>query len=171
VAGPNHEMDWLTFEWDDALKGYVSGLTDSVDTILLGRKLAEGFIPHWAAHPEMEGADIFNPTPKVVFTKTLERSPWDNTTLATGDLIEEVNRLKAREGEGDLIAYGGATFVSALIRAGLVDEYYLFVNPVVLGAGLPIFQDRDARQKLTLKESRAFPCGIVVLAYEPAPAT
>jgi len=76
IGGPNSEMDWLVFGWDDELKNYVRALTDSVDCILLGRKLAEGFFPHWAAHPELEGADIIYKLRKVVFTKTLAQSEW-----------------------------------------------------------------------------------------------
>ena len=98
ISGTNGEMDWLTFDWSEDLKEYVRRLTDPVDTILLGRKLAEGFIPHWtealqSPEPE-EGAEKFVHTPKVVFTKTLTTSEWDNTVLAKGDLLEEINILK-----------------------------------------------------------------------------
>lgn len=166
IAGPNGEMDWVNFNWDDEIKSYVTAITEPVDCIILGRKLAQGFIPHWTSHPELEGATKFIHTPKVVFTKTLEQSEWENTVLATGDLVEEVNKLKSQEGS-DLIAYGGATFVSSLIKAGLIDEYHLFVNPAVLGKGKPIFQELADTQKLELKQSVAFPCGIVVLCYTP----
>lgn len=74
IAGPNGEMDWMAWNWDDALKNYVTAITAPVDCIILGRKLAEGFIPHWAANPEQEGADKMNNTAKVVFTKTLDKS-------------------------------------------------------------------------------------------------
>ena len=73
-AGPNGELDWLIMDWDDGLKQYVTEITEPVDCILLGRKLAQGFIPHWAAHPEEEGAEKINQTQKIVFTKTLKTS-------------------------------------------------------------------------------------------------
>src|SRR5690242_1540763 len=92
IAGPNGEMDWLVFNWDDELKNYVKELTEPIDCIVLGRKLAQGFIPHWASHPEQEGADTFNNAAKVVFTKTLEESQWDNTVLAKGDLVDEITQ-------------------------------------------------------------------------------
>lgn len=161
IAGPNGEMDWVNMSWDDALKNYVIALTEPVDTLVLGRKLAEGFISHWAAHPEMEGAEKFNTTPKVVFTRTLKSSPWENTKLATGDLASEINKLKSQEG-GDLIAYGGSTFVSALLQHGLIDELHLFINPVALGSGMSIFANR---QNLVLKQAQTFACGITVLCY------
>lgn len=168
IAGPNGEMDWLTFNWDDQLKNYVGEITEPVDCIVLGRNLAQGFIPHWAAHPELEGAEKINQTAKVVFTKTLETSEWGNTALATGDLVEEINKLKSQAGN-DIIAYGGGTFVSSLIKAGLVDEFHLFVNPVALGKGMAIFQGLADKQKFELKKSTAFPCGVVVLCYEAKP--
>lgn len=165
IGGPNGEMDWVIFNWDDALKNYVKELTEPVDCIVLGRKLAQGFIPYWTSHPEQEGADIFVNTPKVVFTKTLEQSEWENTVLAKGELADEINNLKQQSG-GDIIAYGGAAFVSSLIREGLIDEFHLLVNPVAIGSGLPIFNLLAGKQPLTLVKSTSFACGIVALQYE-----
>ncbi|GAB3494074.1 dihydrofolate reductase family protein [Spirosoma knui] len=166
IAGPNNEMDWIAFDWDDELKRYVTALTEPVDCIVLGRNLAQGFIPHWASHLEEEGAETMNSTPKVVFTKTLEDTEWPNTVLAKGDLTEEIMSLKQQTG-GDIIAYGGATFVSALIKHNLIDEYHLFVNPASIGSGRPIFDQLDRNRPLTLLQSKSFACGIVVLHYEP----
>ena len=172
IAGPNGEMDWMTFNWSDDLIAYVTELTDSFDTILLGKNLAQGFIPHWAnvaanpENPEHSAGLIFNGTDKVVFTKTLETSEWPNTVLAKGDLVEEVNRLKNQSGK-DLIAYGGGQFVSSLIQAKLIDELNLFVNPAVLGKGMSIFQSVTEKQSYELLGARAFACGIVVLTYKP----
>ena len=166
IAGPQGEMDWANRNWDDELKKYVGEITEPVDCIVLGRKLAQGFIPHWASHPEEEGADKFNQTHKVIFTKTLAGSEWDNTVLAQGDLVAEITKLKQLAGQ-DLIAYGGATFVSALIKHGLIDEFHLFINPAVLGNGLTIFKELDHPQALTLIKATSFDCGIVVLHYEP----
>jgi dihydrofolate reductase len=166
IAGPNGEMDWLVRDWDAGLKNYVTGITDPVDCIVLGRKLAQGFIPYWAANPAEEGADKINNTKKVVFTKTLETSEWDNTVLAKGDLADEIINLKNGEGR-DIIAYGGATFVSALIKHGLIDEFHLFINPTAIGNGLAIFKELDRKQNLTFVKSTSFECGIVILHYEP----
>jgi dihydrofolate reductase len=166
IAGPNGEMDWMVFNWDNEINKYVTELTEPVDTIVLGRKLAQGFIPHWASHPEEAGADKFNSTKKVIFTKTLDKSEWDNTVLAKGDLVDEINRLKNQDGQ-DIIAYGGATFVSALIKHGLIDELHLFINPAVIGSGMSIFKELDSKQYLTLVKSTAFECGIVILHYAP----
>lgn len=172
IAGTNGEMDFVVWNWDEKLIAYTQSLTDPVDCIILGRKLAEGFIPHWAGvaedpkHPEHLAGIKFSDTHKLVFSKTLARSEWKNTVLAKGDLTEEIDRLKKTEG-GDIIAYGGAKFVSALIEQGLIDEFHLFVNPVAIGSGLPIFNGLMSKQEFRLIKATPFDCGIVVLNYEP----
>jgi dihydrofolate reductase len=106
-----------------------------------------------------------NNTSKIVFSKTLEKSEWVNTVLAKGDLAEEIKKLKNQNGK-DIIAYGGATFVSSLIKAGLIDEFHLFINPTAIGSGMTIFKGLDIKQNMTLVKSKSFDCGIVVLCYE-----
>ncbi|NJN96294.1 MAG: dihydrofolate reductase family protein [Anaerolineales bacterium] len=172
IAGPNGEMDWVVWNWDDPLKQYVTDLTGPVDCMVLGRKLAEGFIPHWASvaanpdHPEFTAGQQFTDIPKVVFTKTLDQSEWANTVLAKGDLVDEITTLKKQHGQ-DIIAYGGATFVSALIQHSLIDEFHLFINPAAIGDGMTIFKELDHKQNLKLVKSISFDCGIVVLNYKP----
>lgn len=169
IAGPNGEMGWMALPWTPDLEAYVGEITQPVDTILLGRKLAEGFIPYWASvasqadHPEVAAGQKFTETPKVVFSRTLAEPAWESTVLAR-DLIQEVSHLKQQTG-GDLIAYGGATFVSSLIQHGLIDEYHLLINPVAIGQGMPIFQELTQYQQLTLVQTRSFACGIVLMHY------
>ncbi len=175
IAGPNGEMDWITAEWSDDINAYVDRLMASVDCIVLGRKLAQGFIPYWAGvaadddHPEQSAGQQFTTLRKLIFTHSLtETAPeWENAELATGDLAEQIQALKQQPG-GDVIAYGGATFVSELIRHGLVDDYYLFVNPVAIGTGMPIFSELSDKLALSLVESIPFECGIVGLHYTTA---
>ena len=163
-------MDWMTFNWDEALKTYVGDLTRPVETIVLGRVLAQGFIPHWsglASNPETadDASRKFHETAKIVFTNTLEDTgDWNNTTLAKNDLVKEIEALKHEPG-GDIIAYGGGTFVSNLIKHNLIDDYHLFVNPAALGSGMPIFEGLESRLALKLVEARPFECGVVVLHY------
>jgi dihydrofolate reductase len=168
MAGPNHEMDWMTFPWTDDIGAYIQALTDPVDTIVLGRRLAEGFIPAWAAGPPGEdqaSIDWMNGTPKVVISDSLATSPWDNATVAGGDLAATIDGLKAQDG-GDMITYGGATLAAGLIARGLLDEIHLFVNPTAIGSGLPVFGDGAYRQ-LRLVNAQPFECGITALSYEP----
>ncbi|WP_141579559.1 dihydrofolate reductase family protein [Actinomadura sp. WMMA1423] len=170
MAGPNGEMDWMKFPWTDDISQYIDGLMQ-VDTIVLGRKLAEGFIPAWEAGPEhetQEAIDQMNNTPKVVISNSLTESPWKNAEIAGGDLTEIVNGLKSRPG-GDMIAYGGGTLVRDLIRRGLLDDIYLFVNPTAIGTGMPVFPE-GSYQRLDLVEARPFDCGITVLHYRPQSA-
>ena len=171
IAGPNGEMDWMTFDWDDELKNYVNEITEPIDTIILGRKLAEGFIPTWKSRIENpETADAFGhkmvETPKIVFSKTLSDVEWENTKLAHGDSRQEIKQLKEQTGQ-EIIVYGGGSFVSFLIKDNLIDEYNLFVNPAALGKGMTIFNSLEDKLKLNLTKSKAFDCGIVLLRYEP----
>ncbi|RPD42158.1 dihydrofolate reductase family protein [Chitinophaga barathri] len=170
-TGPNDEQHWVTWAWEE-VRPHVLGLLPSSDTILIGRKLAIDYIPYWEEvntrpdDPMHEVAEFIVAAKKVVFTKTLERSEWGNTTLAKGNLADEVKALKQQEGK-DILAYGGSSFVSSLIREGLVDEFHLFVNPVALGKGEPIFSRLEDWQQMTLKETIVYPCGIVMLHYQP----
>ena len=177
IAGPNGEMDWMVWDWDDKFKNYVFELTEPVDTILLGRKMTDGFVSYWSdvmTKPDdpssIDRSHAFAKkmieTPKVVFTKTLKKSQWTNAEIATGDLTDEITKLKSQKGK-DIVVYGGASFDSSLIKAGLIDEFHLFINPAAIGSGMTIFKDLNETQKFNLVKSVAFDCGIVGLHYEP----
>src|SRR5260221_8239560 len=166
-AGPNGELDFMEWNWDDKLKKFVNDLHASIDTILLGRKMTDGFVKHWEGVPSGDEsypfARIMVDTPKVVFTKTLDKSPWNNTRLAKGNLTDEVNQLKKHSGGKDIIVYGGSGFVSSLIAEGLIVETYLFINPSALGNGMPIFNSLKSNTKHKLQISFSFHYGIVYL--------
>lgn len=177
IAGPNDENDWIDFSWDKKLKEFENRLHESVDTILLGRNMTNEFISYWSnvinnpKDPEYSFAKKMIETPKIVFTKSLNRSKWINTEIATGNLKEEIIKLKRQEGggsgsDGDIIVYGGASFDSSLIKENLIDEYILLINPVAIGNGKPIFKDLKEIRKLTLIESMVFNSGTVLLHYE-----
>lgn len=180
IADKNGKTDWLVWKdwnkqwnWDEGLKKYFNEIFESVDCILLSRKIAEGgFIDHWVTaakdpdDPRFEYAKKINDTQKIVFTKTLDKSTWSSVETSDTDLTDEVNRLKNQKGK-DIIVFGGATFVSSLIQAGLVDEFQLFINPTILGSGLPIFQELDSVKDLVLVDSKSFACGMAVLIYQP----
>ena len=169
VAGPNGELDWMSFSTDEKSAKRINELTDSSDTILLGRKMTDGFIDYWTSvKPESEEysfAKKMIDIPKVVFSKTVTESRWINTTVANGDLVEEVEKLKNSDGK-DIIVYGGATFVSSLIKNSLIDEYHLIVNPVAIGKGMTIFGDSEEKLKLKLIKAESFASGEVELWYE-----
>ena len=168
-TGPNDEQRWVTLVWEE-VKPYVIELLDATDTILIGRKLAVDYIPHWQG-VEKQVNDPFHGVAericrakKLVFTRTLSRSEWENTDLATGDLVQEVKALKAKNGK-DIVVYGGSTFVSALLKERLVDEFHLFVNPIALGKGVSVFSELQGWQAFRLKKSITYDCGLVLLNY------
>jgi len=168
-TGPNDEQTWVTWAWEE-IREDVLGLFDTCDTILIGRKLAMDYIPYWQDvftkpdDPMYDVAVRIVGARKIVFTKTLNESIWGGTELAKGELVEEVNQLKAQPGK-DMIVYGGSAFVSALVAEGLIDEFHLFVNPVALGKGVPLFDSLHDVEQFELKQSITYQCGIVLLRY------
>jgi dihydrofolate reductase len=171
IAGPKGEMEWMIWDWDEELKKYVYNITRTVDCIVMGRNLAEVFINTWQERLKDPGIqDSFArkmvATQKIVFTKTLAKNPWKNTKLAKGDLYEEILKLKKMQGR-DIIAYGGVSFLTSLINTGLVDEFNLFINPVILGDGMSIFRNPGNKMNLEWVYSTSFECGITVLCYLP----
>jgi dihydrofolate reductase len=158
---------------DEEFRNFSIANLEQVDCIILGRKTALDFIPYWAAVAENPNDPDFllgkklTDTPKVVFSKTLEISEWANTILAKGDLVAEINNLKIQAGQ-DIMVYGGDSFVASLMMKDLIDEYYLAVNPVDIDRGLPILEELNRKQNMTLVSSKTFDCGMVVLLqYEP----
>ena len=170
VGQPNGEMDWMTWNPDDEFMEFINSHFDSSDTLLLGRKMADGFINHWESafdkNPETPFAKKIVDLPKVVFTKTLEKSTWNNTVLAKGNLADEIADLKKQNGK-DIAVVGGAGFVSSLIKEGLIDEYHLIVNPTAIGSGMTSFNSLDRIQKFTPTASKLYSGGKTVLSYKP----
>lgn len=168
--GENDEQKWVTWAWDE-IKQDVLDLANSCDTELIGRKLAVDYIPFWTdtlTQPESimyEAAKIKAGQKKIVFTKTLDKSIWENTELAKGNLIDKITELKNKNGK-DIIVYGGSSFVADLVKENLIDEFYLFVNPIALGQGVPIFYKIKEWQQLKLIKSKTFDSGIILLHYE-----
>ncbi|MGH7204472.1 MAG: dihydrofolate reductase family protein [Candidatus Levyibacteriota bacterium] len=177
VAGQNDELDW---EDQDPQIGrtLIPDLLKTVDTMILGRVLYEGFSQAWPAMAN----DPNNPTdlikfahwvidsPKFVISTTLEKVTWDNSTLIKvqndDDIVREVKNLKEQPG-GDIVLFGGVRLAQTLVRLGLVDEYRFKVQPIVLGNGRALFKDLPEQRKLKLTYSKAFEAGVVALSYEP----
>jgi dihydrofolate reductase len=171
VAGPEGQMDHLIWNWDDALKQYVTDFTEAADTILMGGVLYQGMSGFWSAvtpdNEQYAAAQKMNSYAKVVFSHSLaEPLSWNNSRLATGEVAAEISALKDQPGK-DIVVYGGARFVSGLIKENLIDEYHLFVNPVVIGKGLTIFAGVAGHLPLKMVAARPFECGITVLEYRP----
>jgi len=173
VGGVNGELDWMVWDWDAVLKNYVTDLTSTADTFLMGRATGEGMAVYWptvASNPESSEEDKWiagklNSLPKVVFSRTITSIDWTNTRVAN-DILEEVRELKKEPGK-DIIIYGGAGIVSSFIRENLIDEYHLFINPVIIGKGKTIFGNVKEQMKLRLVNAITSTTGIVILQYQP----
>jgi len=167
-AGPNGEIDW--FIWDEEMAKYSIALADSIDTILFGRVTYEGMASYWPTPSAKEEnpviADYMNNLPKIVFSKTLEKADWKNTTLVKEINKEEILKMKQQPGK-DMVIYGSSSIVSTFTQSGLLDDYRIFVNPVVLGSGKPLFKDIKNRINLKLLEAKTFTSGIVLHHYQP----
>jgi dihydrofolate reductase len=136
--------------------------------MLLGRVTYEMFAAYWPSqtHNEFGIADKLNSQPKFVVSSTLEKGEWNNTTLIKGNVAQAIRTLKQQPG-GDIRLTGSATLAQALMQAGLVDEYWLLIHPVVRGRGKRLFADGIGSARLQLIESKAFRSGVVLLRYQP----
>ena len=153
---------------DPEFRAFIGGNASGRSVLLFGRKTFEMMASFWptpmAAAQMPEVAKGMNAAPKIVFSRTLKKAAWNNTTVLGGDLIGEVRKLKEAPGD-PLVILGSGTIVAQLARAGLVDEYQLLVFPVVLGAGVTMFAGVDKPIDLRLESSRAFMNGTVFMVY------
>lgn len=156
---------WEVLDWhraDEEWEAYAIELLSAADALLLGRKTYEGFAEYWSAQTG-ELARRLNDIPKIVFSTTLQSADWNNSRLVRENAADEVVRMKAEDGR-TLLIFGSAGFAATLTRERLIDEYLLGINPVVLGAGRPMFPPGEARLELDLLGTRTFASGVVVLS-------
>ncbi len=174
AAGPNGSVDFVpaSTQGDQGFGQEQMALLERVDTIVLGRityQMFAGFWPRVTEGAEKPFADRLNATPKVVFSRTLERAPWgtwDEALIVNGDAAEELAALKERPGKSILL-WGSISLAQALMRANLIDEYRLVLCPVVLGSGRRLFRDDLTPPQLTLVDVQAFARGAVSVRYYP----
>jgi dihydrofolate reductase len=168
-AGPHEELDW--FVWDEETAADARELLGSVDTILFGRVTYELMAGYWptATPPEEDPVIIeaMNSLAKIVFSTTLEKVGWHNSRLIKENMAAEIAKMKQQSGR-DMVIFGSGSIVSALAQLGLIDEYRIFVNPVVLGSGKPLFKGIMERTRLQHLTTRTFRNGVVLLCYQPA---
>ncbi|WP_432094887.1 dihydrofolate reductase family protein [Streptomyces sp. bgisy100] len=169
IEGPHREIDWhlvdeeLHQHFNDELRGMGAFLSGRVT-----HELMADFWPTADADPDappvmVEFAEIWREKPKMVFSRTLKRADW-NTVVMRDVVPEEIRELKEQPG-GDVVL-GGADLAATFMRQDLIDEYRVYVHPVLIGRGKPLFPDTDARTSLRLVETRAFGNGVVLLRYE-----
>jgi dihydrofolate reductase len=167
--GPNHELDWQLV--DDELHSHFNSELNEMGAFLDGRVTYELMASYWptadadptSTAPVVQFARIWREMPKIVYSRTLERADW-NAIVVRDVVAEEVMELKDQPG-GDLVL-GGADLAATFRRLDLIDEYRLYVHPVIIGRGKPLFQPSDATIDLKLAETRTFGSGVVLLRYQ-----
>ena len=157
IEGPNGELDWVE-DWEDPFE-----LLPQIDTCILGGGMYPGKV---ASKGEIEYAHFADQTPHVVLSTTLDQVAWKNTRIVRD--VEEIREMKQQPGK-DMHAVGGATLISSLMNAGLIDEIRLVVAPVVLGAGKALFKDVKERHTLKLVRTKPLKSGKVSLTYSTQP--
>jgi len=171
VAGPNGEMNWIKV--DESIFDFVATMTDKADTALYGRVTYEMMQSYWptagdepnASKHDKEHSAWYNKVSKVVLSKTMNDSGLHNTQIISDQLSDNINKLKHQEGKNILI-FGSPRASQSLLKEDLIDEFWLFVNPIILGQGMPLFKDITSTIKLKLVESKTFACGVIGLHYE-----
>ena len=180
IEDANGEIDWHFA--DDEFEEFINETLRSIDAMVFGRiayELLAEFWPAAAADPEesarqlgrdpdrhAEAARLMMELPKYVVSNQLERVAWENSHIVKGDIAAEINGLKRPPGK-DIALFAGAQTASTFTQLGLIDEYRLVLNPVLLGAGKRLFEDGYRKTNLRLRETRPFASGALVLYYEP----
>ena len=171
VAGLNGEMDWIKV--DDAIFDFVGTMTDQADTALYGRVTYQMMESYWptageqlnASKHDKEHSAWYNKVSKIVLSKTISEKGLDNTIVISDQLADKINKIKKQDGKNILI-FGSPAASHSLMSHGLIDEFWLFVNPVLLGQGIPLFKNVTETTKLELIETKTFSCGVIALHYE-----
>jgi dihydrofolate reductase len=173
VAGPNGEMDWIKVDEEifDAVGDRISGS----DTALYGRVTYEMMQSYWptagdepgASRHDIEHSKWYSKVHKVVLSKTMKGAGLTNTTIISDNLSERINEIKkcSDGGSNEIALFGSPTATHALMQLNLIDGYWLFVNPIILGRGIPLFADIKEKIKLKLLNTRQFTCGVTELNY------
>ena len=164
IEDTEKNIEW--HNWNAEMDQYMGDFFQTVDTIIMGRRTYELMVEYWPENTTEDPVirNNMNNLPKLVFSKTLTTTPWNNCRLISEINKDEINKLKSQPGR-DMVIFGGATIASAFTNQGLIDEYRMIVNPVILGGGTQLFNVNDKRLELFLIESKAFNCGNVLLHY------
>ena len=171
VAGLNGEMNWIKV--DEEIFDFVGTMTAQSDTALYGRVTYEMMQAYWpeagnqpnASKHDKEHSAWYNKVPKIVLSRTLSGTGLHNTTVISDQLAVNINAIKNKDGSSILI-FGSPRASYSLLGLELIDEFWVFVNPVLLGKGMPLFKNVTDTTKLKLVESKSFSCGVIALHYE-----
>jgi dihydrofolate reductase len=170
VAGPNGELNWAKV--DEEIFDHIGKRLNEGDTALYGRvtyQMMESYWPTAADKPTASKHDIehskwYSKVHKVVLSKTMKDAELTNTTIISDNLSDSINEIK-KSGDKEILLFGSPTATHSLIQLNLIDGYWLFVNPIILGQGIPLFVDIKDKIKLNLVTTRQFTCGVTELNY------
>lgn len=166
--GPNRDIDWHNV--DEEFNEFAIQQTGEFGALLFGRVTYELMTTYWpteaAKRDDPVVAGLMNSLPKLVFSKTLQKVEWENTTLVKNNFAETVSKLKQEAGK-DIAIFGSSDLTVTLMEQGLVDEYRIMINPIVLGNGKPLFKSIKHQTKLKLIKTKTFKSGNVLLYYKP----
>jgi len=171
VAGVNGEMNWIKV--DESIFDFVGTMTETADTALYGRVTYEMMQSYWptagdppnASKHDKEHAAWYNKVKKIVLSKTMSEAGLNNTRIISDQLTANINQIK-EENSRNILIFGSPRASQSLLNEGLVDEFWLFVNPIILGKGMPLFKGISGTTKLKFIESKTFDCGVIALHYE-----
>lgn len=170
VAGPNGEMEWIHV--DDPIFNYVNTITDAADTALYGRvtyNMMEGYWPTAGDQPnatehDKHHSEWYNRVQKVVLSKTLKGTEKNKTSIISENVPDQINALKQEQGK-DILMIGSPSAAHSLMEHDLIDEFWVFVNPIALGTGIPLFKNLKQHLALKLESTKVFDSGVVCLQY------
>lgn len=170
VAGPKGEMNWIKV--DEEIFDFVPTLTEQADTALYGRvtyEMMQSYWPNAGTQPNASKHDIehsiwYKNISKVVLSTTMNEEGLENTRVISDHLAENIHELKKQEGKNILI-FGSPSASHSLLSLDLIDEFWVFVNPILIGEGVPLFKGISEKTKLELLETKRFSCGVIALHY------
>jgi dihydrofolate reductase len=173
MAGPAGELDWHFRSWTAEMAEILCRHLSSTDTILLGSATYKGMAGYWPAvvtdrgfpRADLPFAEMMNNYPKIVFSRALVKASWNNSRIIRGPLRSEITKLKQQKGK-DIMVYGSGELVTALMRSGLIDQYILWVHPVILGRGKRLFKQLATQPHMKLLSTVSCSSGVVILYYE-----
>jgi len=165
---PNREIDWHNV--DAEFNDFAVSFLNTIDTLLFGRLTYQLMADYWPTTDGLKDdpvvAERMNSLSKIVFSKTMKKADWNNTRVFSGNIPDEINKLKQQPGK-DIAIFGSSDLAVSFIPFGLIDEFRILVNPVILGNGKPLFKGLKERLKLKLLKTKTFNSGNVLLYYKP----
>lgn len=172
TSGPNCELDWHFKKWTSEMADTLYAELRATDTIILGRITYSAMAKYWPGRAndisfpreDLAFADLMNNHTKLVFSNTLRKTEWSNSVLAAGDAVTEISKLKRDRGK-NMIIYGSGKMVQSLILHQLIDEYQLWIHPIVLGTGKRLFPGMDQQTEMKLMHTQTFSSGVILVTY------